>query len=102
MQTTFTQEINGKRFQLTMPMARVTKVIDKVDAMIDAKQYAKAMKTIKPFIGQTVIAAKGANTGKFADIIAANRSDRKTMMDRLIEAGATKASAYYHIRKAGI
>ena len=98
--TTFKQDINGTKYDVTLPVSRVTTIIDRVDRLIDKKKFDKALAVLAPFMGVQVAEKK---VDKFAEIIEQHRaSGRSVVMNRLIEAGMSKASTYYRIRKAGI
>lgn len=97
--TTFQQDINGTKYTVTIPMNRVTTIIDRVDRLNERKKFDKALDVLKPFMGEVTTKPKDA----FAEIIEQNRMNgRNFVMNRLIEAGMSKASAYYRARKAGL
>ena len=99
--TTFKQDIDGTKCDVTIPVSRVTTIIDRVDRLIDKKKFDKALDVLQPFIGAQVVITKKTDT--FADIIEQYRdTGRYAVMTRLIAAGMSKASAYYRVRKAGL
>lgn len=99
--TTFKQDIDGTKYDVTIPMSRVTTIIDRVDRLIDKKKFDKALDVLQPFIGAQVKLTKKTDT--FADIVEQYRdTGRYAVMTRLIAAGMSKASAYYRVRKAGL
>lgn len=99
--TTFKQDIDGTKYDVTIPMSRVTTIIDRVDRLIDKKKFDKALDVLQPFIGTQVKFTKKADT--FTDIVEQYRdTGRYAVMTRLIAAGMSKASAYYRVRKAGL
>jgi len=99
--TTFKQDIDGTKYDVTIPMSRVTTIIDRVDRLIDKKKFDKALDVLQPFIGAQVKLIKKTDT--FTDIVEQYRdTGRYAVMTRLIAAGMSKASAYYRVRKAGL
>lgn len=99
--TTFKQDIDGTKYDVTIPMNRVSTIIDRVDRLIDKKKFDKALDVLQPFISAQVVLTK--KTDAFADIIEQYRDlGRYPVMTRLIDAGMSKASAYYRVRKAGL
>jgi len=99
--TTFKQDIDGTKYDITIPMSRVTTIIDRVDRLIDKKKFDKALDVLQPFIGAQVVLTKKTDT--FADIIEQHRDmGRYAVMTCLIDSGMSKASAYYRVRKAGL
>lgn len=99
--TTFKQDIDGTKYDVTIPMNRVSTIIDRVDRLIDKKKFDKALDVLRPFIGIQVVLTKKTDT--FADIVEQYRdTGRYAVMTRLMEAGMSKASAYYRVRKAGL
>lgn len=104
--TTFNQAINGTSYTITVPVKRVEKLLDRVDAYNDASAFKKAFKLIAPFIGAAAVeeaAPKATKTDRFGAIIEQYRNDgRRIVMRQLMEAGLSRAAAYNRARKADV
>jgi hypothetical protein len=105
--TTFNQTIDSMSYTITVPMNRVEKLLDRVDAYNESGSFKKALKAITPFIGAAAVEAvketKVAKVDRFGAIIEQYRdSGRNVLRNRLIEAGLSSAGAYNRIRKAGL
>lgn len=105
--TTFVQEISGTRFKITVPMKRVDRIIDRVDAYIDAGKPDRAFTVIQPFLDNKDAVASTAPTQKKVsnlDIVlqVIGQYGRKEGSKVLRAAyGMTSAQVYYYLRKIG-
>jgi hypothetical protein len=104
--TTFKQDINGTLYTITVPVTRVEKLLDRVDAYNDASAFKKAFKSIAPFIGATATKAtppKVDKVDRFGPIIEQYRNDgRRIVMRHLMDAGLSRAASYNRARKADV
>lgn len=48
--TTFNQAVGKEYIRIAVPVTRVTKIMDKVDLLIDEGKLKQAMKVLKPFV----------------------------------------------------
>ena len=104
--TTFFQEIDGERYNITLPQRRVDRVIGRVDTLIDQRKFDKAVEVIRPFItkiGQ-VVKPVAPVIGTVDETIARYRDEgRAVVMEKLMaHHNLSKPGAYYHVRKQGI
>jgi len=103
--TTFNQVIDGETYNITVPMNRVETILNRVDRFIDRKKFDKAVEAIQEFIGAEAVVqvAPVKKQNAVAAIIEEFSSKgRFFVMDKLIESGLSKTSAYYQARKAGL
>lgn len=102
--STFEQQINGVSYTITVPQHRVETICDRVDRFIERNQMQKALDAISEFIGAApVMQDKPKKLNSTQSIIEEHRSQgRYFVMEKLVESGMSKASAYYHARKAGL
>ena len=101
--TTFKQDIDGTKYEVTIPVTRVTSIIDRTDRLIGEKQYNKALTVLRPFLGTQITFDTPVKSDNFTSIFEQYRADgRNVVIRRLVEAGMSKASAYYRARKAGL
>jgi hypothetical protein len=104
--TTFKQDINGTGYMITVPVTRVEKLLDRVDACNDVGAFKKAFKIISPFIGVTAAekaTPKATKAKPFDTVIEQYRNDgRRIVMRHLMDAGLSRAAAYNRARKADV
>lgn len=103
--TSFNQVIDGETYNITVPMNRVETILNRVDRFIDKKKFDKAVEAIQEFIGAVTVVqvAPIKKQNAVAAIIEEFGSQgRFVVMDKLVANGMSKATAYYHARKAGL
>lgn len=108
--TSFYQVIGDKRYQLTMPQTRVSKLLDRVDKLIEKGQFDKATDAITPFIThETADRKPRATTEKSSedrrqaimDVLEQNRdmSDAEIIKRLREEFGMSYPNARYYVKK---
>ena len=91
---TFNQVIGNKTVQVQIPVTRITKLIDKVDDLIDAGKIKQAEKLLTPFIMKPM---KGFKKGELiimtGDTLAkgAKKEAALTLIAKLVELGQERS-----------
>ena len=92
--TTFNQVLGNKTVQVQIPVTRITKLIDKVDDLIDAGKIKQAEKLLTPFImkpmkgfkkGELIIMTSGTVTK------GAKKEQALTLIAKLVELGQERS-----------
>ena len=109
--TTFTQVVGPERLVVSIPVTRLDRVIDKVDALIEQGKIQKARTILTPFVinGDEKPATKPKVAAKPVDkrsaamqIIADHGTLDRTALIKMIQTDldCTYANAYYYVRVA--
>jgi len=91
---TFNQVLGDKTVQVQIPVTRITKLIDKVDDLIDAGKIKQAEKLLTPFIMKPM---KGFKKGELiimtGDTLAkgAKKEQALTLIAKLVELGQERS-----------
>lgn len=104
--TTFKQAIGNEILELTVPMHRVETIVNRIDRLIEQNKLKHAKNAAMPFIGaekKTSAPKPAKKVSPIDTIIYENRNQgRHYVIEKLMETGMSKASAYYRVRKAGL
>ena len=91
---TFNQVLGDKTVQVQIPVTRITKLVDKVDGLIDAGKIKQAEKLLTPFIMKPM---KGFKKGELiimtGDTLAkgAKKEQALTLIAKLVELGQERS-----------
>ena len=91
---TFNQVLGDKTVQVQIPVTRITKLVDKVDGLIDAGKIKQAEKLLTPFIMKPM---KGFKKGELiimtCDTLAkgAKKEQALTLIAKLVELGQERS-----------
>jgi hypothetical protein len=92
--TTFNQVIGNKTVKVQIPVTRITKLIDKVDDLLDAGKIKQAEKLLTPFIMKPV---KGFKKGELIIMTSgtvtkgAKKEQALTLIAKLVELGQERS-----------
>jgi hypothetical protein len=92
--TTFNQVIGNKTVKVQIPVTRITKLIDKVDDLLDAGKIKQAEKLLTPFIMKPV---KGFKKGELIIMTSGNvskgakKEQALTLIAKLVELGQERS-----------
>lgn len=92
--TTFNQVIGSKTVKVQIPVTRITKLIDKVDDLLDAGKIKQAEKLLTPFIMKPV---KGFKKGELIIMTSGNvtkgakKEQALTLIAKLVELGQERS-----------
>lgn len=91
---TFNQVIGNKTVQVQIPVTRITKLIDKVDDLIDAGKIKQAEKLLTPFIMKPMKGLKKGeliimNSGNFTK--GAKKEQALELIAKLVELGQERS-----------
>jgi hypothetical protein len=83
--TTFQQVIGSESFAITLPVTRVTTIMDKVDALIEANAPDKAKKVLAPFMNQAnkPVVLKGNKKEDAITLISVMKAANKTRTEMI-------------------
>lgn len=91
---TFNQVIGNKTVQVQIPVTRITKLIDKVDGLLDAGKIKQAEKLLTPFIMKPM---KGFKKGELIIMTGgtiskgAKKEQALTLIAKLVELGQERS-----------
>jgi hypothetical protein len=115
--TTFQQVIGYRSYKIRVPVGRVSSVMDRIDDLMEAKNYDKALKALKPFIITDVegsvtkakrVAKRASNRTEKGIAVQAviekyRAMGRATVLQKLQEeCNITYANAYYYCKKVDV
>lgn len=92
--TTFNQVIGNKTVKVQIPVTRITKLIDKVDDLLDAGKIKQAEKLLTPFIMKPM---KGFKKGELIIMTSGNvtkgakKEQALTLIAKLVELGQERS-----------
>ena len=92
--TTFNQVIGNKTVKVQIPVTRITKLIDKVDDLLDAGKVKQAEKLLTPFIMKPM---KGFKKGELIIMTSGNvskgakKEQALTLIAKLVELGQERS-----------
>lgn len=79
--TTFNQIVGSETLRIAVPVTRIDKLMDRVDAMIEDGKLAKARKALEPFI---LTQPKGIKKGEIKVAMAAKGTNKKDAALKII------------------
>lgn len=102
--TTFTQYVGDAPVIVTVPCNKVDALMARVDRLIDKNKLEDVISILEPYNTTSISAVPAAKSSKTSDVIEETRHlGRYATIEALVRiTGMSKASAYYHVRKAGV
>lgn len=101
--TTFKQIVGKETLTITVPVTRVERILGRVDDLIEAGKIKRAKNILAPFVVATPSKTKQQSNLSADEIVEKYRArGRSEVVKQLVAAGATRPSAYYRVKKAGL